>query len=68
MNEKRMKISVNIGEVSLPPGHAVGWGVKAPAQQGGDSEKQVFGVGKLLEKPCDGRIIAKTTGKNQFAP
>jgi hypothetical protein len=53
--------------VSLPPDQAVGWGVKAPPQQGGDSEKQVFGVEKLLEKPCDGKIIAKTTKKTQSA-
>jgi hypothetical protein len=41
---------------------------QAPAQQGGDSEKQVFGVKELLKNPCDGRIIAKATGKTQFAP
>jgi hypothetical protein len=63
MKEKRMKTSVSTGEVSLPPAQAVGWGVKIGKEHGGGTEKRGFGTPNLLAKPCEGRIIAKTTGK-----
>lgn len=52
--------SVNTGGVSLPPVHEEGsWGLKAGAQQGRGSAKQVFGVGKWLATASGGRIVAK---------
>jgi hypothetical protein len=63
MSEKRMKTSVNTGEVSLHPAHKAGWGVKVLAEHHGGSEKHSFGVEIWLEKPGDGKIIAKMIGK-----
>jgi len=68
MNERRMKTPDNTGEMSLPPAQAAGWSVQPPAQQHDGSEKQGFGVEKWLDKPSDGRKIAETSGKIQFAP
>jgi hypothetical protein len=66
MNEKRMKTSVNRGEVSLSPAHEAGWGIKVRAEHGHSSEKPGLGVEKSLEPPTDGRIITKKLGKVQF--
>jgi hypothetical protein len=44
MNENRMKPSVNMGEVSLPPARTAGWSVKPPAQQGDGPENGVFAL------------------------
>jgi hypothetical protein len=55
MKEKQMKTSVNTGEVSSPSAQAAGWGLKIGAEHGGGSEKQGFGVEKLVDKPSDGR-------------
>jgi hypothetical protein len=68
MNEKRMKTAHNTGEVSLPPAHEAGWGVKAGAEHGCGSGKPGFGVEKWLARPRDERIIAKTDGKTRFEP
>jgi hypothetical protein len=68
MNEKRMKTSLDLCEVSLPPGRKAGWGVKVRAKPGCGSEIPASGVGKWLEIPTVGRIIKKTPGKAQFEP
>ena len=68
MTENLMKTSINTGEVSSPPAQEGGWDVKVRAQQRGSTEKQGFGVEKWLDKPSDGRKIAKTTRKTQFEP
>ena len=59
MNEKRMKTSVNTGEVSLPAAQEAGRGVKVRAEQGGGFEKPGFGVEKGLDNACGGKIMAK---------
>ena len=46
MNEKRMKTSVNTGELSSPLAHEAGWNEENDAEQGGGSEKPVFGAKK----------------------
>jgi hypothetical protein len=66
MNEKRMKTSVNTGELSSPPAHGACWGVKVRAEHACGSEKPALGVEKWLEMPRDERIITKTTGKAQY--
>jgi hypothetical protein len=66
MNEKRMKTSVNTGELSSPPAHGASWGVKIRAEHACGSEKPALGVEKWLEMPRDGRIITKRTGKAQY--
>jgi hypothetical protein len=48
MNEKRMKTSVNTGEVSLPAAQEAGRGVKVRAEQGGGSENRVLALKKGL--------------------
>jgi len=58
VNEQRMKTSVNAGEESLPPERKVVWDLKASAEHGCGSEKQVFEVEKMIDRPSDGR---KTT-------
>jgi len=63
MNEKRMKTSVNTGEVSLPPPQTAGWSVKPPTQKRDGREKRGFDVEEWLDKPSDGRKIVGTTGK-----
>ena len=63
MNEKRMKTSVNTGELSLPPAHGACWGVKARAKYGCCSEKPAFDVEKLLEMPKVERTTTKTPEK-----
>jgi hypothetical protein len=40
--------------------------VKIGAEYGKNNEKRRFDAEKRLAKPCDGRIIAETTGKTQF--
>jgi hypothetical protein len=66
MNEKRMKTSVNTGELSSPPTQGASWGVKVRAEHGCGSEKPALGVEKQLEIPRDERIITQKTGKAQF--
>jgi hypothetical protein len=66
MNEKRMKTSVNTGELSSPPAQGACWGVKVRAEHGCGSEKPALGVEKWLEMPREERIITKTTGKAQL--
>jgi hypothetical protein len=51
MNEKRMKTSVNTGELSSPPAQGACWGVKVRAEHGCGSEKPALGVEKWLEMP-----------------
>jgi hypothetical protein len=68
MNEKRMKTSVNTGELSSLLAHEAGWNEKKHAEQGGGSENPNFGFEEWFATPSDGRIIAKTTQKTQFAP
>jgi hypothetical protein len=68
MKEKRMKTSVNTGELSSPTAQGACWGVKVRAEHGCNSEKPVFGVEKWLELPTDERIITEMTGKTQFGP
>ncbi|MGO8838150.1 MAG: hypothetical protein ACLQQ0_12070 [Limisphaerales bacterium] len=63
-----MKTSINTGEVSSPLAHEAGWDEKNRAEQGGGSEKHGFVVETWLDKPCDGRKIAETTGKTKFEP
>jgi len=46
MNEKRMKTSVNTGELSSPPAHGASWGVKVRAEHACGSEKPALGVEK----------------------
>jgi hypothetical protein len=46
MNEKRVKTSVNTGELSSPLAHEAGWNEENDAEQGGGSEKPVFGAKK----------------------
>jgi hypothetical protein len=66
MNEKRMKTSVNTGELSSPPAQGACWGVKVRAEHGCGSEKPALGVEKWLEMPREERIITKMTGKAQL--
>jgi hypothetical protein len=66
MNEKRMKTSVNTGELSRPPAHGACWGIKVRAERGCGSEKPALSVEKWFELPRDERTITKTTGKTQF--
>ncbi len=61
-----MKTSVNTSEVSLPPAHEAGWGVKVRAEHGGGSKNTVLVLKNGLVKPGDGRIIEKMLRKNQF--
>ena len=68
MEENRMKPSVNTGEVSLPAAQSAGWGRKIGGQEANDTENSQFETAKRLATPSDGRIIAKTTRKTQFAP
>ena len=68
MKEKRMKTSVNTGELSLLQAQAAGWSVKPPAQQDDGPEKGGFGVEKRLAEPKDERIIAAMTGKSKIEP
>ena len=63
MNEKRMKTSVNTGELSSLTAQGACWGVKVRAEHGCNSEKPVFGVEKWLAKPREGMITAKMAGK-----
>ena len=66
MNEKRMKTSVNTGELSLDSAQGSGRGVQTDGERGCGSEKQGFDVEKWVDKPSDGRKIVETTGKTQF--
>jgi hypothetical protein len=68
MNEKRMKTSVNTGELSSPPARGACLGVKVRAEHGCASEKPGFRVEKWLAKPRDERIIAKRLKKTHFEP
>jgi hypothetical protein len=66
MNEKRMKTTVNTGELCSPPAHGECWSVNVCAEHGCGSEKPALGVEKWLEMPRDERIITKKIGKAQF--
>ena len=55
--ERRMKTSVNTGEVSLLPAHEAGLGVKVRAKHGGGSEIQGFCFEKRFAKPSDRRFF-----------
>ncbi len=63
-----MKTSVNTGGLFLPPDQGADGEVKIGAEHGGDSETQGFGVENRVDQPSEGRIIATTPGKTQFAP
>jgi len=68
VDEKRMKTPDNMAKVSFLAIQEAGSGVKTDGERGCGSEKQDFGVKKWLAKPSDGRKIAETTRKTQFAP
>jgi hypothetical protein len=57
-----------MGEVSLPLAQSAGWGLQIGGNEANVSENSQFGTAKWLATPSDGRIIAKTTEKTQFAP
>jgi hypothetical protein len=55
-------------EVSLPSAQSAGWGRKIGGQEANVTKNSQFETAKWLATPSDGRIIAKTTQKTQFAP
>ena len=55
-------------EVSLPSAQSAGWGRKIGGQKANVTKNPQFETAKWLATPSDGRIIAKTTQKTQFAP
>jgi hypothetical protein len=68
MKGNPMKPSLNTGEVSLPSVQSAGWGQKIGGQGANVTEILHWGTAKWLATPSDGRIIATTTEKTQFAP
>jgi hypothetical protein len=68
MNENRMKPSINMGEVSLPPARRAGWSVKPPAQQRDGSENGVFALKNGLTNQAMGGKSHKRPEKLNLTP
>ena len=68
MNEKRMKTSVNTGELSLPSTRADVGGQKLGAEHGGGSEKGSFGVKQGLKIRAMGGQSQKRQEKLNLMP